>query len=120
MSLIEEYNQHINSEGERRNSFYLGLLDNGGIETNENEHRIIEEDHNFSNINNNSNNNGGQIYEGLGEMPDNNNSTFENRGPNKLFDLYEQEMNVEENELEKELSELFEESNKRYQSDALT
>ena len=53
-------------------------------------------------------------------MPDNNNSVFENRGPNKLFDLYEQEINVEENELEKDLYELFEESNKRYQSDALT
>ena len=43
MTLIEEYNQHINSEGERRNSFIIRLLDNGGIETHDNEQSIIEE-----------------------------------------------------------------------------
>ena len=39
MSLIEEYNQQINSEGERRNSFYLGLLDDWSIETHDNEQK---------------------------------------------------------------------------------
>ena len=111
MSLIEEYNQQINSEGERRNSFYLGLLDDWSIETHDNEHKIINEDHNFSNINNNNNNNnnGHQIYEGLGDMHDNNNiSALENEEAEKPFDIYEQEIKVEPNELEKELSELFE------------
>ena len=110
MSLIEEYNQQINSEGERRNSFYLGLLDDWSIETHDNEHKIINEDHNFSNINNNNNNNnnGHQIYEGLGDMHDNNNiSALENEEAEKPFDIYEQEIKVEPNELEKELSELF-------------
>jgi hypothetical protein len=123
MSLIEEYNQHINSEGERRNPFIFDLLDNWGIETHEIEHRIIDQDHNFSNINNNNNNNndnGGQIYEGLGEIPDNNIPAFENEEANKLFDLYQQEINVEENELEKELSEFSEESNKRNKAVVLT
>ena len=97
----------------RRNSFIIRLLDNGGIETHDNEQSIIEEDHNFSNINNNnnhnnnSNNNRGQIYEGLGEMPNNNISSFENEGPNLLFDTYIQEINTEENELERDLSEIF-------------
>ena len=110
MSLIEEYNQQINSEGERRNSFYFGLLDNSSLETHDNEHKIINEDHNFSNINNNNNNNnnGHQIYEGLGDMHDNNNiSALENEEAEKPFDIYEQEIKVEPNELEKELSELF-------------
>ena len=110
MTLIEEYNQHINSEGERRNSFILGLIDNGGIETHDTEQSIIEEDINFSNINNNSNNsnnNEGRIYEGLREIPDNNISAFENGGPNLLFDTYLQEINTQENELERDLSEIF-------------
>ena len=110
MSLIEEYNQQINSEGERRNSFYLGLLDDWSIETHDNEHKIINEDHNFSNINNNNNNNnnGDHIYEGLGDMLDNKNiSALENEEAQKPFDIYEQEIKVEPNELEKELSELF-------------
>ena len=112
MTLIEEYNQHINSEGERRNSFYLDLLDNWSIETHENEHRIIDEDHNFSNINNNNNNNnnnnGDHIYEGLGDILDNKNiSALENEDVQTPFEIYEQEIK-EPNELEKELSELFE------------
>jgi hypothetical protein len=109
MSLIEEYNQHINSEGERRNSFYFGLLNNWNVETHENEHRIIDEDHNFSNINNNNNNNnnGDHIYEGLGDMLDNKNiSALENEDVQTPFEIYEQEIK-EPNELEKELSELF-------------
>jgi hypothetical protein len=123
MSLIEEYNQHINSEGERRNPFIFDLLDNWGIETHEIEHRIIDQDHNFSNINNNnnnSNNNEGQIYERLGEIPDNNIPAFENEEANTLFDLYQQEINVEKNELGKELSEFSEESNKRNKTVVLT
>jgi hypothetical protein len=123
MSLIEEYNQHINSEGERRNPFIFDLLDNWGIETHEIEHRIIDQDHNFSNINNNnnnSNNNEGQIYERLGEIPDNNIPAFENEEANTLFDLYQQEINVEKNELGKELSEFSEESNKRNKAVVLT
>ena len=40
-------------------------------------------------------------------MPDNNISAFENGGPNLLFDTYLQEINTQENELERDLSEIF-------------
>ena len=113
MSQIDNYKARLNSEAEGRNPAYLGFLDSMGIDTLVgDEHRIIEEDHAFSNFNNNvDNNNDGQIYRELGNMNDDNIYVYENKEDNYLFDIYEKEINDEGNEFQKELSELFKESN---------
>ncbi len=115
MSQFTDYIEPINSDTEKRNTSYLGFVDKKNNETIvENDQRIIEQDHNFSNIDNNNNNinNGEQLYEEQEAMNDKTIYVFENEEDNTLFEEYGNEINFEENEFKKELSELFKDSNK--------
>ena len=99
----------------KRNISYLLFANKKNNETLiENEQPMIKEDHNFSNIDNNNNNinNGCQLYEGQEDMNNKTIYIFENEEDNTLFDEYGKEINSKENELEKELSGIFKESNR--------